>query len=191
MANDEFADAAEIARWFPIPPGSDDWVLKPLVTVTLETYSDTHVTNIVAKHFNYYKDLGGVSLVQGEPTDLRIVEEHSRTRAFGQGVEYRSCKLVDITRPSADRVRIAIGLRSREHEPQLNLDGPDHRKRTSTHDIGRHNGEVRFLRNPDTPRFQGSRCRFEQVRTSVPRDTDSFRSLARRDPPHEERDDIG
>ncbi len=66
LANDEFADAAEIARWFPIPPGSDDWVLKPLVTVTLETYSDTHVTNIVAKHFNYYKDLGGVSLVQGE-----------------------------------------------------------------------------------------------------------------------------
>jgi hypothetical protein len=65
-ANDEFADAAEIARWFPIPPGGDDWVLKSLAGVTVRTYTETQQTNLIAKHANYYADLGGANAVQGE-----------------------------------------------------------------------------------------------------------------------------
>lgn len=65
-ANDDFMDAAEIARWFPIPPGGDDWVLKTLAGVTVKEYTATQETNLVAKFCNYYKDLGGANVVQGE-----------------------------------------------------------------------------------------------------------------------------
>lgn len=65
-ANDEFAGAAEIARWFPIDPGGDDWRLKTLVGVTVKTYSDTQTTNMTDKHVNWYADLGGANVVQGE-----------------------------------------------------------------------------------------------------------------------------
>jgi hypothetical protein len=65
-ANDEFAAAAEIARWFPIDPGGDDWRLKTLVGVTTKTYTDTQTTNLTAKYCNWYADLGGANVVQGE-----------------------------------------------------------------------------------------------------------------------------
>jgi hypothetical protein len=65
-ANDEFADAAEIARWFPIDPGGDDWRLKSLAGVETKTYSETMITNLTDKHCNWYADLGGANVVQGE-----------------------------------------------------------------------------------------------------------------------------
>lgn len=65
-ANDDFASAAEIARWFPIDPGADDWRLKTLAGVTTKQYSATQVTNLVAKYCNYYSTLGTANVVQGE-----------------------------------------------------------------------------------------------------------------------------
>lgn len=66
-ANDEFADAAEIARWFPISPGGDDWSMKALAGITAKTYSTTLTTNLVAKYCNYYSPLtSSVNVVQGE-----------------------------------------------------------------------------------------------------------------------------
>lgn len=65
-ANDEFADAAEIARWFPIDPGGDDWRLKTLSGVTVKTYSATQTTNLLAKYANWYQVLAGANVVQGE-----------------------------------------------------------------------------------------------------------------------------
>lgn len=65
-ANDEFADAAEMARWFPIDPGGDDWRLKTLAGVTVKEYSTTHETNLLAKYANWYADLAGTNVVQGD-----------------------------------------------------------------------------------------------------------------------------
>lgn len=65
-ANDEFADAASMARWFPIDPGGDDWRLKTLAGVTIKTYSATHETNLLGKYANWYADLAGTNVVQGE-----------------------------------------------------------------------------------------------------------------------------
>jgi hypothetical protein len=65
-ANDEFADAAEIARWFPINPGGDDWRMKTLAGVTVKEYSDTQTTNMTDKFVNWYADFGGANVVQGE-----------------------------------------------------------------------------------------------------------------------------
>lgn len=64
-ANDEFADAAEIARWFPINPGADNWRLKPLATVLAKTYTSTWTTNLEAKFANYYTLLAGTPVVLG------------------------------------------------------------------------------------------------------------------------------
>jgi len=64
-APDDFADAAEIARWFPINPGGDNWIYKTLAGVTIKTYTDTMVTNITAKYANYYADFAGANAVQG------------------------------------------------------------------------------------------------------------------------------
>jgi hypothetical protein len=64
-APDDFFDAAEIARWFPINPGGDNWIYKTLPGVTIKVYTDTMITNITAKYANYYADFAGVNAVQG------------------------------------------------------------------------------------------------------------------------------
>lgn len=64
-AADDFAACAEIARWFPINPGGDNWRLKTLAGVTEKTYSSTQVTNLLAKYCNYYADMAGTAVVQG------------------------------------------------------------------------------------------------------------------------------
>lgn len=64
-ANDEFADAAEIGRFFPVNPGADNWRLKPLAGVSPVAYTATHVTNMEAKSCNYYYNLSGVNVVGG------------------------------------------------------------------------------------------------------------------------------
>lgn len=69
--NYEFMDVAEVGRWFAINPGSDNWTYKPLSGVTPgigptnKSYTGTHITNLTAKHCNYYDQL-----VQGAPIVL-------------------------------------------------------------------------------------------------------------------------
>ncbi len=62
---DEFADAGEIGRWFPINPGGDNWRMKPLAGVSSYRYTSTQKTNMEAKFCNYYYVFGGVSVVGG------------------------------------------------------------------------------------------------------------------------------
>lgn len=65
-SNDEFADAAEMGRFFPINPGGETWRMKTLNGVTVETYSETETTNARAKYAHYYYDIGGRSVVGGD-----------------------------------------------------------------------------------------------------------------------------
>lgn len=62
----EFPDAAEVARFFPIDPGGDNWRLKTLSGVTPQTYTSTQTTNMKAKRANFYYTLGGVNVVGGD-----------------------------------------------------------------------------------------------------------------------------
>lgn len=62
----EFPDAAEIGRFFPILPGSDNWRLKALAGVSSTNYTSTQVTNLEAKHCNYYANFAGVNCVCGQ-----------------------------------------------------------------------------------------------------------------------------
>lgn len=64
-SNDEFADAAELGKFFPISPGGETWRTKTLAGVTVEAYSDTEQTNMKNKNAQYYYDLGGDSVVGG------------------------------------------------------------------------------------------------------------------------------
>lgn len=66
-APDEFAGAAQMARFFPINPGGDNWTMKTLAGVTAKSYSDTHETNLRAKFANWYSPFTEeVNLIQGE-----------------------------------------------------------------------------------------------------------------------------
>lgn len=66
-APDEFAGAAQMARFFPINPGGDNWIMKTLAGVTAKTYSDTHETNMKAKYVNWYAPFTEeVNLIQGK-----------------------------------------------------------------------------------------------------------------------------
>lgn len=65
-ANSEFAGAAEMARYFPITPGGDNWIYKTLAGVTVKDYSSTHETNLRAKYTNWYAELAGANIIQGE-----------------------------------------------------------------------------------------------------------------------------
>lgn len=65
-SNDEFADAAEIGRFFPYSPGSETWRMKTLSGVTVESYTDTEVTNLKNKYAAFYYDIGGRNVVGGD-----------------------------------------------------------------------------------------------------------------------------
>jgi len=64
-ANDEFADAAETGRFFPIDPGGDNWRLKALAGVTAQGYTSTQLTNLRDKYCNFYYTLGGTPVIGG------------------------------------------------------------------------------------------------------------------------------
>lgn len=63
---DQFADAAEMGKFFVISPGGETWRMKTLAGVTVETYTDTEITNMRAKYAHYYYDIGGRSVVGGD-----------------------------------------------------------------------------------------------------------------------------
>ncbi len=63
---DEFMDAAELGKWFPTSPGSENWRMKTLTGVTVETYSDNEQTNMIDKYAHFYYDVGGRFVVGGQ-----------------------------------------------------------------------------------------------------------------------------
>lgn len=65
-SNDEFADAAELGRWFPISPGGETWRMKTLTGVTAESFTATERTNLRAKYAHFYYTVGGVPVVGGD-----------------------------------------------------------------------------------------------------------------------------
>lgn len=66
-SNDEFADAAEMARFFAVAPGGETWRMKTLSGPTGEAYTDTEQTNMKAKYAHFYYELGGdVNAVGGD-----------------------------------------------------------------------------------------------------------------------------
>lgn len=64
--NDEFADAAEMGRFFPINPGRDNWRLKTLSGPTPCNLTATQISNIKSKYANFYYVLGGVNVIGGD-----------------------------------------------------------------------------------------------------------------------------
>ena len=63
---EEFMEAAEQGRWFPVNPGGDNWRYKTLSGVTAQHYTPTEVVNIRAKHCAYYDEMSGVNVVEGD-----------------------------------------------------------------------------------------------------------------------------
>lgn len=63
---DQFADAAEMGKFFVVSPGGETWRMKTLAGVTVETYTDTEVTNMRAKYTHFYYDIGGRNVVGGD-----------------------------------------------------------------------------------------------------------------------------
>ena len=62
----EFFDAAEMGRFFAIPPGKENWRMKALSGVTPVVYTDTQITNMEAKRCNYYYEIGGSNAIGGK-----------------------------------------------------------------------------------------------------------------------------
>lgn len=67
----DFADAAEVGRFFPIAPGGDNWRLKTLAGVTAgwgngQQYTGTQIANLIARNANFYYVLAGVSVIGGD-----------------------------------------------------------------------------------------------------------------------------
>ncbi len=67
----DFADAAEIGRFFPIAPGGDNWRLKTLAGITSgwgngQQFTATQIQNLKDRRANFYYDLAGVSVIGGD-----------------------------------------------------------------------------------------------------------------------------
>jgi hypothetical protein len=62
----EFPDAAEMSRFFAIPPGGDNWRGKTLAGVTPQTYTAQQITNMGAKMANFYHTVGRRNIIGGK-----------------------------------------------------------------------------------------------------------------------------
>lgn len=65
-SNDEFMDAGEVGRFFPLQPGSETWRMKTISGATVEDYTETERTNMKAKYVHFYYDVGGRNVVGGD-----------------------------------------------------------------------------------------------------------------------------
>lgn len=63
---DEFADAAEMGKFLPYDPGTETWRMKELSGPTVESYTDTELTNMRDKYAHFLYDLGGNNVVGGD-----------------------------------------------------------------------------------------------------------------------------
>lgn len=65
-SNDQFVDAAEFGKFFPVSPGGETWRMKTLAGVTVEAYTEAELTNLRDRYMHYYYDVGGVNVVGGD-----------------------------------------------------------------------------------------------------------------------------
>ena len=65
-SNDEFLDAGELGKFFPIEPGGETWRMKTIAGVTVESFTSTETTNLKAKFAHFYYDIGGRNVVGGD-----------------------------------------------------------------------------------------------------------------------------
>lgn len=60
-ANDDFAAAAELGRFFPIDPGGETWRMKSLAGVSAKNYTATEIANLKAKNASWYYGIGAAN----------------------------------------------------------------------------------------------------------------------------------
>jgi len=77
LAATEFIDAALFGKILTQDPGSYTAKFKTLSSVSVDTLTDTQVTNIRAKNCNYYTEVGGVNITQegvvSEPEFIDVI----------------------------------------------------------------------------------------------------------------------
>lgn len=119
-SNDEFADAAQLGKFFTFSPGSETWRMKTLTGVTAETYTDTEITNMKARYAHYYYDLGGLSVVGGD-AKTGAGEYVDRTRGIDWYTSELQADLADMllgsakvpfTNPGIDMVEAVVRKRN-------------------------------------------------------------------------------
>ncbi len=59
---DQYADGAFMGKLFPYDAGSETWAYKTLAGITAGNYTDTEVTNALAKNVNLFRTIGGVDV---------------------------------------------------------------------------------------------------------------------------------
>jgi len=71
----EFFSAAWMGRMLPLDPGQGTWKFKTLSGITPTTLTSTHVTNLLAKHGNFYRAVAGKNItIEGTTADGDFID---------------------------------------------------------------------------------------------------------------------
>lgn len=90
----EYPEAAWIGSQLAVTPGANDWDFKRANGVTVSRLTNTAITNLKAKSWNYYIPKGGVNIFQngdmfdGKPIDIQIGKDWLKAR-LQEGIYFR------------------------------------------------------------------------------------------------------
>lgn len=121
----EFPEAAWAGSQLAVTPGANDWDFKRANGVTVSKLSDTQITDLKNKSWNYYIAKGGVNIFQngdmfdGKPIDVQIGKDWLKAR-LQEGIYFRIINSLKIPMTDAGLVVVENEIRAVLSQAQAN-----------------------------------------------------------------------
>jgi hypothetical protein len=122
----EFPEAAWIGSQLAVTPGNNDWDFKRANGVTVSKLTNTQVTNLKNKSWNYYRAKAGVNIFQngdmfdGKPIDVQVGKDWLKAR-LQESIYFRIINVLKIPMTDSGLLIVENEIRSVLSQAEANL----------------------------------------------------------------------
>jgi hypothetical protein len=122
----EFPEAAWIGSQLAVTPGNNDWDFKRANGVTVSKLTNTQVTNLKNKSWNYYRAKAGVNIFQngdmfdGKPIDVQVGKDWLKAR-LQEAIYFRIINVLKIPMTDSGLLIVENEIRSVLAQAEANL----------------------------------------------------------------------
>src|SRR3990172_2083527 len=122
----QFPEAAWIGSQLAVTPGNNDWDFKRANGVTVSKLTNTQVTNLKNKSWNYYRAKAGVNIFQngdmfdGKPIDVQVGKDWLKAR-LQESIYFRIINVLKIPMTDSGLLIVENEIRSVLSQAEANL----------------------------------------------------------------------
>ena len=122
----QFPEAAWIGSQLAVTPGNNDWDFKRANGVTVSKLTNTQVTNLKNKSWNYYRAKAGVNIFQdgdmfdGKPIDVQVGKDWLKAR-LQEAIYFRIINVLKIPMTDSGLLIVENEIRSVLSQAEANL----------------------------------------------------------------------